>query len=117
MKFVCVNDRAPTKQSSCGLCREPIGRGYLREVGTGLFYCNHDCYVDHRESAADAFANLRTFVSLPRVISTESAIRSRWTAEKQHSFFRNRRMATVVTVRRTDVHYSSSDWESSGDRE
>ena len=58
MKFVLVNNRTPSKQSSCVLCREPIGRGYLREVGTGLFYCDHDCYADHCKSAAEALANL-----------------------------------------------------------
>lgn len=64
MKFVLVNDRTPSKQSSCVLCREPIGRGYLREVGTGLFYCDHDCYAHHCKSAAQALANLaRTSLS------------------------------------------------------
>ena len=58
MKFVLVNDRTPSKQCSCVLCREPIGSGYLREVGTGLFYCDHDCYADHCKSASQALANL-----------------------------------------------------------
>jgi hypothetical protein len=52
MKFVLVNDRTPSRQSSCVLCREPIGTGYLREVGTSLFYCDHGCYADHCKSAA-----------------------------------------------------------------
>jgi hypothetical protein len=43
MKFVLVNDRTPSKQSSFVLNGEPIGTGYLREIGTGLFYCDHDC--------------------------------------------------------------------------
>jgi hypothetical protein len=58
MKFVWVNDGKPRKQPSCALCGEPIGRGYLREIGTGLFYCDHDCYADHCQSAADALKNL-----------------------------------------------------------
>jgi hypothetical protein len=58
MKFVWVNDGTPRKQSSCVLCREPIGRGYLRELGTELLYCGHDCYADHCKSAAQALANL-----------------------------------------------------------
>jgi hypothetical protein len=57
VKFILVNDRSTSKQSSCALCREPIGRGYLRELGTGLFYCDHDCYADHCKSAARALAN------------------------------------------------------------
>ena len=58
MKFVLVSDRTPNKQSFCVLCRGSIGRGYLREVSTGLFYCNHDCYADHCRSAVHALANL-----------------------------------------------------------
>jgi hypothetical protein len=60
MKFVLVNDRTPSKQSSCLLCREPIGRGYLREIGTGLFYCDHDCCANHCKSAVMALASLAT---------------------------------------------------------
>ena len=58
MKFVCVNDGTPRKQPSCTLCGEPIGSGYLREIGTELFYCDHDCYANHCRSAAEALADL-----------------------------------------------------------
>ena len=58
MKFALVNDRTPGKQSSCVLCGQPIETGYLREIGTRLFYCDHDCYADHCKSAAQALANL-----------------------------------------------------------
>jgi hypothetical protein len=58
MKFVWVNDGTLRKQPSCALCGGSIGRGYLREIGTGLFYCDHDCYADHCKSAAEALANL-----------------------------------------------------------
>jgi hypothetical protein len=57
MKFALVNDRTPGKQSSCVLCGEPIETGYLREIGTRLFYCDHDCYADHRKSAVMALAS------------------------------------------------------------
>ena len=57
MKFALVNDRTPGKQSSCVLCGEPIGTGYLREIGTGVFYCDHDCYAEHCRSAVMALAN------------------------------------------------------------
>jgi hypothetical protein len=57
MKFVLVNGRTPCKQSSCVLCNEPIGASYLREIGTGLFYCDHDCYADHCKSAVLALAD------------------------------------------------------------
>ena len=57
MKFVLVNGRRPCKRSFCLLCREPIGTRYLREIGTGLFYCDHDCYTNHCTSAVLALAN------------------------------------------------------------
>jgi hypothetical protein len=57
MKFVWVND-GTAPQATCVLCGEPIGRGYLREIGTGLFYCDHDCCADHCKSAAGALANI-----------------------------------------------------------
>lgn len=45
MKFVLVNDRTLKPQTYCALCCEPIGESYLRELGTGLPYCKHDCYL------------------------------------------------------------------------
>jgi hypothetical protein len=51
MRFVLVNGRTPCPQSFCVLCSEPIGASYLREVGTRLAYCDHDCYADHCKSA------------------------------------------------------------------
>jgi hypothetical protein len=47
MRFVLVNGRTPCTQSFCALCRKPIGASYLREIGTELSYCDHDCYADH----------------------------------------------------------------------
>jgi hypothetical protein len=47
MKFILVNGRTPSPASSCALCCEPIGEGYLRETATRLSYCDHRCYVDH----------------------------------------------------------------------
>jgi hypothetical protein len=52
MRFVLVNGRTPCAQSFCALCREPIGASYLREIGTELSYCDHDCYADHCKEAA-----------------------------------------------------------------
>jgi hypothetical protein len=51
MRFVLVNERSPRQQPSCASCGEPIRTGYLREIGTHLTYCNHDCYEDHCRSA------------------------------------------------------------------
>jgi hypothetical protein len=57
MRFVLVNGRTPCQQSACVLCGEPIAASYLREVGTQLTYCDHDCYADHCTSAAQLFEN------------------------------------------------------------
>jgi hypothetical protein len=45
MKFILVNGRTPRPQSFCALCCEPIGESYLRELATGLSYCDHNCYL------------------------------------------------------------------------
>jgi hypothetical protein len=51
MRFILVNGREPRRQSFCAMCNQPIGPSYLREIGTYLTYCNHDCYADHCKSA------------------------------------------------------------------
>ena len=51
MKFILVNGRTPRPQSFCVMCDQPIGASYLREIGTHLIYCDHNCYADHCESA------------------------------------------------------------------
>ena len=52
MRFILVNGRTPRPQPVCVMCGEPIAAGYLREIGTHLTYCDHDCYADHCDSAA-----------------------------------------------------------------
>lgn len=51
MRFVLVNGRRPCAKPVCVMCETPISSGYLREIGTHLTYCNHDCYSDHCNSA------------------------------------------------------------------
>jgi hypothetical protein len=51
MRFILVNGRVPCAQSVCVMCEKPISPGYLREIGTHLTYCNHDCYAEHYDSA------------------------------------------------------------------
>jgi hypothetical protein len=51
MKFVLVNDRLPRLQVRCVKCDQPIETSYLREIGTDLIYCNHDCYAEHYQGA------------------------------------------------------------------
>jgi hypothetical protein len=52
MKFILINGRTPRVESFCTLCCEPIGETYLREIATGLSYCDHNCYVGHRNLAS-----------------------------------------------------------------
>jgi len=59
MEFVLVNGRTPRPRSFCVQCREPIGESYLREIGTRLSYCNHNCYVDHCTDSVLALENPR----------------------------------------------------------
>jgi hypothetical protein len=51
MRFILVNRRAPCAKPVCASCETLISAGYLREFGTHLTYCNHDCYADHCNSA------------------------------------------------------------------
>ena len=51
MKFVLVNGRTPRPKTLCVMCDQPIKAGYLREIGTDLTYCSHNCYADHCKSA------------------------------------------------------------------
>lgn len=51
MRFTLVNGRTPRPHSICVMCRQSIGAGYLREIGTHLIYCDHDCYAEHCKSA------------------------------------------------------------------
>jgi hypothetical protein len=51
MKFILVNGRTPRPKPVCVCCFQPIEAGYLREIGTHLTYCDHDCYADHCRSA------------------------------------------------------------------
>ena len=57
MKFILINGRAPRPKSACVSCREPIGTGYLREIGTRLCYCDDECYASHRKRCVLAIEN------------------------------------------------------------
>ena len=39
------------------MCEKPIVGSYLREIGTHLTYCDHDCYADHCISAVRLIEN------------------------------------------------------------
>jgi hypothetical protein len=78
MNFILVNGRTPRRQSFCALCGEPIGASYLRETGTQLYYCDHDCYADHCDSAVTALA---THASASMVALAPNQVKARSEAE------------------------------------
>jgi hypothetical protein len=57
MKFILVNGRTPRPHPVCVMCEKPIAGGYLREIGTHLTYCDHDCYADHCNSSIRLLEN------------------------------------------------------------
>lgn len=42
--FVLVNDRVPRSDANCASCCNKIEQGYVRELQTGLVYCNPQCF-------------------------------------------------------------------------
>ncbi|MEH2473391.1 hypothetical protein V1281_005423 [Nitrobacteraceae bacterium AZCC 2161] len=67
MRFVLVNGRTPRYKSVCVLCCEQIGTNYLREIGTGLSYCDSECYELHCNSAVLALTNrARQIMPIPK---------------------------------------------------
>jgi hypothetical protein len=51
VRFILVNGRTPCRQPFCMMCEKPIGASYLRETGTHLTYCSHECYAGHCNSS------------------------------------------------------------------
>ena len=51
MRFILVNGRTPRPDSICVGCGRSVRASYLREIGTHLIYCDHNCYADHCRSA------------------------------------------------------------------
>jgi hypothetical protein len=51
MRFIMVNGRTPCTRPICVKCEKPLSVGYLREIGTRLTYCSHECYADHCDIA------------------------------------------------------------------
>jgi len=60
MRFVLVNGRTPCPQTFCLLCCEPIGAGYLREIETGLPFCDDNCYRAYSRNPVLALLDDRT---------------------------------------------------------
>ena len=48
LRFVLVNDVAPQGKAQCALCGTVIDQPYLRELHTGLHYCDPQCLAGHQ---------------------------------------------------------------------
>lgn len=44
MRCVIVNRAKLKAEALCAHCRNKIGEGYVREVGSRVLYCNFRCY-------------------------------------------------------------------------
>ena len=60
MRFILVNGRTPSRQSTCARCSKLIDTNYLREIATRLPYCDAECYADHCVCAILALENHAT---------------------------------------------------------
>ena len=45
IRFVHVNGRTPRRGGYCALCGAKIEVNYVREISTGLCYCDRVCYI------------------------------------------------------------------------
>ncbi len=55
MKFVLVNDRV-ARAANCAHCGKPMGAGYLHEIPSQRFYCDHECYIGRKATPMSSFA-------------------------------------------------------------
>jgi hypothetical protein len=44
-RFVLVNDRVPRDEEHCALCGGTVEKGYIRDLKTGLIYCDTRCFA------------------------------------------------------------------------
>jgi hypothetical protein len=44
-RFVLVNERMPRNKAQCALCGGTIEKGYVRDFGTRLVYCDTQCFA------------------------------------------------------------------------
>jgi hypothetical protein len=47
-RFVLVNHGIPRMKTECALCGTKIEQSYLRELHTGLLYCDPQCLAGHQ---------------------------------------------------------------------
>lgn len=44
MRYILVNDAYLKTEACCASCCGKIGEHYVREIGSGLLFCDADCY-------------------------------------------------------------------------
>jgi hypothetical protein len=61
-RFVFVNGRTPRGHAHCAACCEPIGDAYVRDVQTGLLYCDRSCSTGHSQRISGLASQLRAWI-------------------------------------------------------
>jgi hypothetical protein len=54
LRFVLVNNRMPRAKTECALCGTKIEQSYLRELHSGLLYCDPQCLAGHQRITMSA---------------------------------------------------------------
>jgi hypothetical protein len=62
----------------CVMCEQSVGTSYLREIGTLLVYCDHNCYATHCKSAVLLLENQapRSRPNIARLLDRVTALPS-----------------------------------------
>jgi hypothetical protein len=55
IRFVLVNDRVPSTDTTCALCSLKIKNEYVRALRTRLIYCDAQCLAGHEKMTALVF--------------------------------------------------------------
>jgi hypothetical protein len=61
-RFIFVNDRTPRGHAHCASCCEPLSASYVREIATGLIYCNQRCSARRSRRMSDIASQFRAWV-------------------------------------------------------
>jgi len=61
-RFVFVNDRTPRGHAHCASCCAPLSDTYVREIASGLIYCNTRCSAKRSRRMSHLAAQFRAWV-------------------------------------------------------
>jgi hypothetical protein len=56
MRCILVNDAYLKADAYCAHCRSKIGEQYVRQIGSGVLFCDFDCY----QCATDPLVDLQS---------------------------------------------------------